>query len=201
MSKTYTKASDEVMALVYEARDRNGWHRVLSSLGVTFDVLMVEDVDDEGESHPALKHHGYPAAAIIKINSLEQRTLGQADALLTIDACSWSELDEEGRLALLDHELEHLQVLAEKPVGIMYTNEFGALQGIVRRDECGRPRLKMKLHDWQLGGFRAVAQRHKEKALEIVAVRACMVKGQYYWDFDAPKRKKGEPAALAAAAE
>lgn len=50
-------------------------------------------------------------------------------------------------------------------------------------------KLKMRLHDWQLGGFIAIARRHGGHAPEVRAVRACVDdKGQYFWDWSKPRK-------------
>lgn len=41
----------------------------------------------------------------------------------------------------------------------------------MKTDDVGRPKLKMRLHDWQMGGFREIAQRYGSDALEVVEAR------------------------------
>lgn len=178
MGKTYQRADEATAAMVKSAMSK--WHPTLLDAGVTVDALMVADFDPEtGEVFPALKHGGYQAAATIKANNLQLRVLDNADALLVIDTCNWDRLGEAERVALIDHELTHLLVVMD--------------QGSIRRDDHGRPRLKMRLHDWQLGGFTAVARRHGEKAPEVQAVRQCREGDQYFWDFTGPElRAVGE---------
>lgn len=181
MTTTYQRAGDEIQDIVRAAINR--YHPDLAKCEVTVDVLLVEDVDEEGVSSPVLKHNGYQAAATMKVNGLKERALGLADALLTIDAFVWGSMGAREQLALVDHELEHLQVRAEK--GIVQVHQAtGELSASPKRDDLGRPCLKLRLHDWQLGGFRSVAQRHRESAVEVQAVRRCRSEGgQYYWDW------------------
>lgn len=162
-------------------------HRELAACEVTVDVLKVAKVDSDGiaDGH-ALRHNGYAAAATIKIVAPKQRALGQADALVTIDSTTWDVLDEAERVALLDHELEHLQVRSGAigyPVAI--DADTGELVGKAVLDEQGRPKLLMKLHDWQLGGFKAIAERHGTGALEVQEALDCRnpETGQYHWEW------------------
>lgn len=167
--KTYEKADRATRSLVDEVMALH--HPKLADASVTVDVLMVSDIDEEsGEVHQALKAHGYPAAATIAIVPLNRRALGQADALMTIDVASWQSLSGAEQQALIDHELTHLTLVLGE-------------DGAPKRDDLKRPKLKMRLHDWQLGGFVDVAMRHGESALEVKAARSCNNKGQYYWDW------------------
>lgn len=171
MSKRYERQDEqsEIVLVLGEVRDL--YHPRLSE--VTIDVLTVVDYDEEsGEECRCLKLHGYPAAAIVKVMSHERRAQGSGDALLTIDGIAWHELGPAARVALLDHELTHLE-LCEK-------------DGTVARDDLRRPKLKLRLHDVEIGGFREVMGRHREHALEVMQVRRCRAEsGQYFWDFDA----------------
>ena len=106
------------------------------------------------QGEPALKHHGYPAAALIKINAdVRLRLKGTADASITIDAAHWERLDTLQREALLDHELEHLQVAKSK-------------HGNVKLDDAGRPKLRMAQHDFELGVFYAVVERYGRTCID-----------------------------------
>lgn len=149
MSTTYTVAGPEVDDLL--ARVLASAHRDLENAGVTVASLFAE-ADEEGK--PALKHHGYAAAAVIKIVPLDQRVAGQADALLKIDRHVWDGLDTKERVALLDHEIFHIQLVLDD-------------QGKPKRDDAGRPKLKMRPHDFELGGFYEIIERHGGKAIEL----------------------------------
>jgi len=186
MGKTYELAEDDSEVQIGLAEVRKRFHPVLEQCEVTVAVLAVSDIDEEtGEIRPALTHNGYPAAATVKITSLKDRVLGIADAVITLDAATWADLDEAGRLALLDHELCHLQVRGGDK-GLVGIDRDRQLDRHPRRDDHGRPVLTMRRHDWQLGGFREIAKRHGLKSLDVRAVRACRNEksGQYFWDFD-----------------
>lgn len=167
MATTYKRCDDDVTQLVVDTIDRHHW--VLRELGVTVDVLMAHN------ALGAVKCHGYPAAAAISITPTKQRALGCGDALMIIDEGKWEGLGAKECAALVDHELQHL---------CPQTDDIGN----VKYDCLRRPKLELRLHDWQLGGFEAIVQRHREHALEVRAIRACLDEktGQYSWDWKVP---------------
>ncbi len=145
MSTTYRK-TESLNAYVTDALST--FHADLEMAEVTIEVLFA--VSDKT---PALKHHGQPALAIIKPMSQKDRAAGSADARLIVDEDRWEELTERQRNALLDHELQHLKLAR-------------AEDGSVKRDDCGRPKLKTRHHDMEIGIFEDVIERHKEHAIE-----------------------------------
>lgn len=181
MARRYQKADENVQFELTVVVDLH--HKVLRVCGVTVAVVMVGDVDDEtGEVGHCLQCAGYPAAATIRITPVHQRVLGMADAIMTIDEAVWDELDEQERMALLDHELCHLQVRGER--GVLSIDGDDKLSGSVKTDDAKRPVLKLRKHDWQLGGFFEVARRHGLAAVEVRDMhRHRDASGQYYWDF------------------
>ena len=194
MAQSYEAVGRTVLMMVNDTRHR--WHQVLEQCGVTVAAVFVDDVDEEtGESHRTLKQGGYMAAATIAIVPLKYRVLGVADALLTIDAATWATLDEDERLGLVDHELQHVMVRAAER-GLVQLGDDGKIDRSARLDDHRRPVLKLRLHDWQLGGFRDVARRHKAAALEVQQVRAQLdtTTGQYAWDFAGARVEAGDEA-------
>lgn len=153
MGITYERASDETQRLINRVLIEH--HGELHDAGVRIDALMACKIDREtGEQSQALKDRNYPIAAKIQVTSYADRVRGIADAKLTIDAYAWSRLPETRREALIDHELEHLDVVIDK-------------EGQIKRDDLGRPKLKIRPHDFELGWFTAVAERHGEAAIEV----------------------------------
>jgi hypothetical protein len=170
MSKRYERQAESSTIVELLCVVRAKWHPHLADVAI--DVLTVCEYDEEsGEELPCLKHHGYPAAATIKVMSHERRAQGAGDALLTIDAIAWHALAYLARVALLDHELTHVELVKK--------------DGAVALDDLRRPKLKLRLHDIKIEGFESVMARHREHALETMAVRRCRHdSGQYFWDFD-----------------
>jgi len=192
MAQTYELADVGTEKLLAEVRKRH--HPILEKCSVTVAVLHVADIDAEtGEVHRTLKAHGYPAAAEIKITPLKQRVLGVADAVVVLDQAAWDDMSREERRSVLDHELCHLQVKAIER-GLVGMLDAVRTSAPPARDDHGRPVLKMRQHDWQLGGFREIAKRHGAQAIEVQEVQACRDRaGQYFWDF-AVKASEAEQA-------
>lgn len=162
MPKTYERLAaggHKIYERLAAMRDR--FHAPLTEAGVAIDVLLVHAARDQNDEPKgsALDHNGYPAAAVVKILSLEQRVAGRGDAEMVIDGDKWDEWSDAELDSLLDHELEHLELVIDK-------------DGAVVRDDADRPKLKMRRHDWQHGGFYSIAKRHKEDAFEVQAVTA-----------------------------
>lgn len=106
-----------------------------------------------------VKWQGYPAAAVISIIPYKQRVDKRADAEIIVDKKHFEKLSDLQQKALIDHEITHLQISLDD-------------QGYVKTDDNGRPKLKLRLHDWQLGGFRSIAKRYGADALETMGARA-----------------------------
>lgn len=145
--------STENYALMINVMER--FHKPLADIPITVTLMVVEDVDKEGArtGKPALKLHGAPSAAIVKINSLKDRVEGKSDATIFLDGEHWGQASEAEKVAILDHELYHL---------IEQRDEDGNLIA----DDAGRPKLKMRPHDFQVGWFHAIAERHGPHAVE-----------------------------------
>jgi hypothetical protein len=107
-----------------------------------------------GNNGDPLKLHGYPCAATVKITPYRLRVQGIADAIITLDGPSWEDRPHEEQVAILDHELYHLETVRDE-------------DGELVADDAGRPKLKLRLHDWSLGGFAEISRRHKNAALEV----------------------------------
>lgn len=152
MPKTYTVANDGTVAFVYDVMRR--FHQQLADEKVTVSVLFVAG---------GLSLHGEPAHAIIKLNSLRDRVEGKEDVTLQL-ADHYPELKKEQQLALVDYELHHLTL-------VRHTR--GKEAGKVKRDDAGRPKLRMRRHDLVVGGFKAIIERHGDAALEVGAIHHC----------------------------
>lgn len=150
----YEKAPALVGQIVERMMDR--YHPQLRDAKVTVAQLMAFPITDEnGDSKgPALKYQGYQATAVIKIIGLKERTDGRCDAELVIDGDNWDVLTDAQRDAIVDHELEHLELKYDK-------------DGCLVRDDLDRPKLVIRKHDHQFGWFDAVVRRHGRDALEF----------------------------------
>lgn len=166
--KTYTPCDSEVAA-VLAGIIRN--HRPeLKKLQVTFDLIFVLS-DAEG---PALSLYGYPCYAVIRRTSAKERAAGRSDVEIVIDAERYSTLSVASRVALLHHEITHLELAKDR---------FGAM----RVDSAGRPVLAMRKHDRQFGWFDEIAQRYGTDSIEVQQARELLESGrQTYFEFPVP---------------
>lgn len=150
---TYTDAPPEVIERLNALVRQN--HPELKQAEVTFLVQMVHATrDDQGEPRgPALKYAGSPAAALVSIISLKDRQAGLADVRIQLDGDTWNERPTGEQEAILDHELYHVMVKRDKD------DQFVS-------DDIGRPKLRLRPHDFLMGGFKEIMDRHREHALE-----------------------------------
>jgi hypothetical protein len=130
-------------------------HPDLQKHEVTVGVVLATTDDPD---KPAVKLHGYPCAAVVSITPYKQRIHGVADALITIDAANWDDLSERQRESLIAHELTHLTVATDR-------------KGYAKADDAGRPKLRMRLHDVQVGWFMSIAERYGEDSYEVQQAR------------------------------
>lgn len=173
--KTYSKAPgvDECIEAMRAAH-----HQYLGP--VTVSSLFVYDAET-GDS--VLKHQGYPASAVCKINSLKDRAQGMADATIIVDRAAWLLCSAAERNAIIDHELTHLFPVIDDDTGDMMF------------DAIDRPKLEMRRHDHQFGWFDEVAQRHGPASVEVRQAQRLMESSkQLYFDFG-PTPTAPRPAA------
>lgn len=173
---TYQPADSRIQHAAAELRKQ--YHQHLDDAGVTVCYLMAfAPVGKDGEiKGPALKLHGYLCAAIVKVNSLLLRAQGMMDCTIQIDGDEWADRPDEEKLAILDHELEHIQVTAKRK-----TNQ-GAW--IYETDDLDRPLVHLKNHDFHGGGFKSIMHRHQGSAIETKLVIDASLKMQTALNFD-----------------
>jgi len=105
----------------------------------------------------ALRVRGGAAYACVRITSPLERVQGLGDALILIDGDNWTNWTAERKAALIDHELEHIAAQRDK-------------DGTLKLDDRGRPKLGLRPHDWEFGGFNSIARRHRDHSFEHAAV-------------------------------
>lgn len=130
------------------------WHPDLVEAGVTVECFSA--AADAGVT-PALRQGGYPAVAVTRIVPYRDRVAGMADAHIYVDFDAWHSMDDEEKLALLDHELTHLELVVDK-------------NGDAKLDASDRPRLRIRRHDIRIGVFISCMKRHGKKAIDAQAV-------------------------------
>lgn len=156
---SYRTPDAEWISLLNQVKEQ--YHPKLTEAGVTVSLLQAHGKRNaEGElTSPTLKSHGYPALALVKINSQRDRTDGLTDATVVIDGDQFFDLSHEKQVAALDHELQHLEVVYDD-------------DGNIQLDDCNRPKLKMRIHDLFVGGFLCIVERHGDNAIEIGHIEA-----------------------------
>lgn len=146
------------------------FHGGLHDANVKIDILgawAATDLNGDTEA-VALKLHGYPCQATMAVVSYKNRVLGGGDALLTVDIENWEELSEAEREALIDHELEHLELRTDK-------------DGLLQRDDLDRPKMHIRRHDHSFGWFDSVARRHGSASIEIKQLRDFNAAHEQLW--------------------
>lgn len=165
-------------------------HKPLLDARVKIDLVFAyADVDDDGKMlNHALTKNGIRALGIARKMPLKDRAMGRGDAEISLDHDWWETVVLAEQRALLDHELHHLAVKIDK-------------RGLVR-DDLGRPVLQLRKHDYEIGLFNVIAERHKANSQEVKWARHIMdAHGQLYWseisglmkDQAALMRIRGEP--------
>lgn len=143
----YDEGSEEQHEVVQQMMEK--YHQPLVDAQVKIDVLRAWARKDKNGDPvgPALTLHGWPCLAIVRVIPYKQRVKGCGDAEIAIDDERWDELSEWDRKALIDHELEHLELRH-------------------KQDDLDRPKLKLRHHDYRLEGFHSIIRRHGRFALE-----------------------------------
>lgn len=145
-------------------------------------IVGLFQFDDETSEH-TLSHNGYPAAAVVRITTLKERALGMPDAVIVVDRAEWQSITHMQHIALIDHELTHLTRATDPDTQQPLW------------DALGRPRLRIRRHDHQLGWFDEVAARHGENSAEMRQARDLVQSThQLYFEFGPPAPPPEDPA-------
>jgi hypothetical protein len=63
-------------------------------------------------------------------------------------------------------------------------------EGQIKTDDCGRPKLRLRPHDFEIAGFDAIIERHGAAAVEARATRALFTRmEQRSFEFMEPARE------------
>lgn len=156
----------------------------LSANGIKFDIIMAHPLEDsEGNPClPTLTTGGYAVSGKSRILNDFNRTVRGYDAELILDGHGWLKMTQKQQVALIDHMLNYFVVSR-------------SVDGDVIFDRQGRPKLKMRKHDYHFGVFNTVAARHGVDSVELANIRTMYVEcGQLYFPFqdEAPALTDGE---------
>lgn len=174
MPKVYDNGSPATYKLLKTVMDT--YHPELVEVNVSIGIVMVTAARNEaGEpTGPAITKGGNPVAAQIRKTIAKQRLhmVEKRDALIEIDADQWAVMEDDHRLALLDHELTHIEIRRDENLAPVITDDL-------------RPALKLKPDDFALTGFFEVIKRHRRAALEYQSVKSVVFdqRGQGLFDF------------------
>lgn len=172
MATTFTKADDATRRFILGVM--KFYHPEAARVDVTLDILLASNPDG-----PAVKYGGYPVAAKFKINNLEQRAKGAADATLIIDDSYWNNASKPERTALIDGEITHIELKRLKPEKIPEGQSDN-----IKRDDVGRPLFKIRKFDFNVGGFLEVVERHGAKyvsAQNVAVVKERFEQMEFPW--------------------
>lgn len=168
---TYEPADEQVKEMAYEILRKYESHAPLVKNEVKFDFVFAHpNMDENGEpTGDAIKKHGQKALGLCRVINLKDRTMGRGDVEILIDAQWWdNEASEQEQEALLDHELHHAEVKVK--------------DGQPKRDNLGRPLIKLRKHDVEIGWFDIIALRHGKHSIERTQAKKLTDEvGQLYW--------------------
>jgi len=173
---TFERCDKSVEDLAKEILNKYETHKPLVAFDVQVDLVFAYgDEDDKGRKlNDALTKGGLKALGICRKISLKDRALGRGDAEIALDGDWWQDADADQQAALLDHELHHISVKADK-------------HGNAQYDDLGRPQLKLRKHDVEVGWFKCIAERHGASSQEQIQAKSIMDNaGQYFWPGIAP---------------
>lgn len=144
-------------------------HPRLVRFGVRVICVFASNEDKNGMPRPAVKLHGWPAYAVIRVTPERDRAIGVPDAVITIDKHRWYGMSDAHQAALIDHELTHL---------------------CADDGEDGETELTLQKHDWQLSGFADVVKRHGAASIEFYEMTRFKASenGQLVFGFNDPER-------------
>lgn len=168
---TFERCDKSVEELAKDLIRKFETHHPLEAAEVKIDFVFARgDVDDAGnQTNHALTKNGVRALGIARKIPLKDRALGRGDAEIALDADYWVDALEAEQAALLDHELHHIAVKSDKAGNIQY-------------DDLGRPQIKMRKHDVEVGWFKVIAERHGAHSIERKQAKQLMdVDGQFFW--------------------
>lgn len=148
----YSIANEEVNLTIQEVMKKN--HRDLHAEGVTITAMIARS-----EEGPAIKVRGCEAAGCIRITKLMERTLGLGDALMILDGERLDAWSSKRLQAVIDHELRHLMLARNKKTGL------------IQHDDEGRPKLRLRPHDFEFGWFARTAELYGEESYEVSQAR------------------------------
>ena len=158
-SVTYEVADESVVKVIDKAAEL--YHAELKQYDVKIMAIMAFGPRNEEDviTRPAIRKNGNACAACIRVLPLKERLVKHADAEMTIDGDKWEEYNDDIRIALVDHELSHLDIKLDK-------------DGNLKKDSLKRPMLGTIRDDIVYWGNSHIAERHGENSIEVINAKA-----------------------------
>jgi hypothetical protein len=147
MAKMYRKSGGDIASLVQDVMKI--YYTDLLEQNIKIDLIDAYD----SMGGPAVTVHGLPAAASIRVLSLKDRIMDRGDVEITFDGYVVDGFSKDEKMALIDHELYHIETKRNK-------------DGQIKYDDIGRVEYKLKPHDREFGWFDAVARRWGKNSQE-----------------------------------
>lgn len=184
MPKVFIKADGDTEAMLGECMRK--YHQDLADNEVRVLVLMVRPaINKDGDvTSPSVSFAGAAAAAKCSLVNARDRAVMPYDARIEIDEDQWDDLTSPQQMALLDHELTHLEITRDSDGKVAQTDDL-------------RPKLSLRNDDWIITGFKEVVDRHGDDALECQSFKRLWDKhGQslFPWAAEANRSKRAEVA-------
>jgi hypothetical protein len=167
---TFKKCPATVGILAGEVIEKWESHEPIKAAGVKIDyVFAFAAKDNEGNyTETPIKSRGFKVLGQVRTIKPKDRAQGRGDAEILLDGDHWGNIEDLERMAILDHELYHLEVVEK--------------DGKPRLDFLKRPVLRLKHHDHEFGWFAEVAKRNGKHSVEQKVAKSLLdVYGQYYW--------------------
>lgn len=157
----YEKATKELKEFATSILAEFETHKPVVEAKVAIEFLFAfgERNDKDELTSDAISKGGYRIFGLCRKTSEKERVAGRADVEITIDHDWWDKADEAQQKALLDHELHHIEVVIDE-------------DGKVIRDGAGRPKIRLRKHDVEVGWFKIIAERNTSFSLEVTQARA-----------------------------
>lgn len=168
---TYERCPLEINQRASDVLCRHDTYKPVVEAKIKIDFIFASgDRDETGElANDAITKNGVRCFGLCKIVGPKDRAMGRGDVEILIDRDWWGDASEERQDALLDHELHHI-VPREK-------------NGTFVVDDQGRPKIKMRAHDYEFGWFTIVAKRNVVSTETDQARQIYEIDGQTYWPF------------------
>lgn len=157
----YEKATKELKEFATAILTEFATHKPVLDAKVNIEFLFAFGTRNDNDElvSDAISKGGYRVLGLCRKTNEKERVAGRADVEITIDHDHWEKADEAQQKALLDHELNHIEVVTDE-------------DGQVIRDGAGRPKIRLRKHDVEVGWFKIIAERNTSFSLEVTQARA-----------------------------